>query len=87
MQILTNFWKRLRSNEGSTKRYASGSILHGDPMTLMRILIDDVCSRFRVLPKKRIFPFATAVRVGFIFLVVFGFITAGSARERGPVSR
>ncbi len=35
-------------------------------------------------PRKRIFPFATAVHVGFIFLVVFGFITAGSARERGP---
>jgi hypothetical protein len=53
-------------------------------MTLMRILIDDVRSRFPVLPKKRNFPFATAVRVAFIFLVVFGFVSAGFARERGP---
>jgi murein DD-endopeptidase len=53
-------------------------------MTLMRILIDRVRSRFRVLPKKRNFRFAAAVRTGFIFLVVFGFVTAGSARERGP---
>jgi murein DD-endopeptidase len=53
-------------------------------MTLMRILIDDVRSRFCVLRKKRNFPFATTVRVGFIFLVTFGFVAAGFARERGP---
>ena len=53
-------------------------------MTSIRILIDDVRSRFRVLPKNGNFPFASAVRVGFIFLVVSGFGTAGFARERGP---
>jgi hypothetical protein len=53
-------------------------------MTSIRILIDGVRSRFRVPPKNGNFPFASAVRVGFIFLVVSGFGTAGSARERGP---
>src|SRR5947209_20285991 len=50
----------------------------------MRIRTDDARSRFRTLPKKRNFPFAAAVRVAFIFLVVFGFVTPGFARERGP---
>jgi peptidase M23-like protein len=50
----------------------------------MRIPIDDVRSRFRMLRKKRNFPFATAVRASVIFLVVLGFVTAGFARERGP---
>ena len=50
----------------------------------MRILIDDIRPRFGMLHKKRNCPFTTAARVGFIFLVVFGFVTAGFSRERGP---
>jgi hypothetical protein len=37
-----------------------------------------------MLPKKRNFPFPTAIREVLILLLVFGFISAGSARERGP---
>jgi hypothetical protein len=34
--------------------------------------------------KRRIYPFATLIRVGFIFVLAFGFVAAGFARERGP---
>ena len=34
--------------------------------------------------KGRIFPFATLIPASFIFVLLFGFVTAGSARERGP---
>jgi hypothetical protein len=37
-----------------------------------------------MLRKKRNSPFVTAASMGFIFLVLFGFFTAGFARERGP---
>jgi murein DD-endopeptidase len=37
-----------------------------------------------MLSKKRNFPLAAAVRVGLIFVVVLGFVTAGFSRERGP---
>src|SRR5438105_822375 len=32
----------------------------------------------------RIFPFATLIPASFIFVLLFGFVTAGFARERGP---
>lgn len=51
---------------------------------MVRILIDDFLSRLRLLSKNQNFPFASAVCIGFIFLVVFGFVAAGFARERGP---
>lgn len=51
---------------------------------MVRTLIEDFLSRLRLLRKNQNFPFASAVCMGFIFLVVFGFITAGFARERGP---
>jgi hypothetical protein len=50
----------------------------------MRILIGDIRSKFRILDKKRNLPFATGSRVGLLFFVVLGFVTAGFARERGP---
>jgi len=34
--------------------------------------------------KGRIFPFATLIPASFIFVLLFGFVTAGSARARGP---
>ncbi|HSY33603.1 MAG TPA: M23 family metallopeptidase [Verrucomicrobiae bacterium] len=49
----------------------------------MSILIDDMRSRFRILDKKRNFP-ATGVRAGSLFLFVFGLVTGGFARDRGP---
>src|SRR6266446_5719981 len=50
----------------------------------MRILIDDVRFRFRMLRKKQTFPFVTAVHLAFIFLIMFVFVITGFARERGP---
>jgi hypothetical protein len=50
----------------------------------MRIQIGDIRSRICILDKRRNFPFATGARVGLLFMVVLGFITAGSARDRGP---
>jgi murein DD-endopeptidase len=51
---------------------------------LMRTPIRDFQYRFRIPHKKRKFPFAAVVYMGFVFLFVVGFVTAGFARERGP---
>src|ERR1700751_5827210 len=50
----------------------------------MRIQIGDFRSRICILDKNRNFPFATGARVGLLFMVVLGFVTAGFARDRGP---
>jgi Peptidase family M23 len=50
----------------------------------MRILINEIRSRFQILGNKYNFSFATSARLGVLFLLVLGFVTAGFARERGP---
>jgi murein DD-endopeptidase len=50
----------------------------------MRIQIGDFRSGICILDKNRNFPFATGARVGLLFMVVLGFVTAGFARDRGP---